>query len=89
MSTRLLFAGPIGPQGCVVDGAVDGPRKMVLNVEVTPRGVDVTFGDGTDEGEGDFFASLQGDGARLMLEACTAYLDRLAASEREPAGACQ
>lgn len=82
MSAALLFAGPLGPQGCVIDGAVIDSRGVVLNIEVTPQGVDVTYSDGTDEGEGDVFATLQGEGVRLMMEACAAYLARHATSDR-------
>lgn len=72
-SDQLLFDGPIGPQGFVQFAAVV-TRNVTLAVEVTPRGVEVTFGDGTDEGDDDFSVTLQGDGARLMMEACAAHL---------------
>lgn len=84
MSGALLTAGHVAPQafvGCAAGAtayslgiASAAPRSASLTVEVTPDGVDVTIGDGTDEGTGDFSVTLNAEAARLMMDACAAYL---------------
>jgi hypothetical protein len=86
MSGALMTFCPDAPQafvGCATGAtaystgsALAAPRSASLTVEVTPNGVDVTIGDGTDEGAEDFSVTLNADAARLMMDACAAYLAR-------------